>query len=96
MELPREFKGTIYFYYNVKLDYLCMVDVESMPNEYVPLGSMHVEKVFDVQVDDAVNKVIDFLKKEKNDVQAKAQREIDRIDSRINELLAITYQGDDK
>lgn len=97
MNLPTEFKGTIYFYYwmpkglSITIIHVSTYRKDEDP-EYVLLGTLEVDMEFNTSHEDAVKQMVDALKKEKADVQAKAQHEIDRIDSRINELLVITYQ----
>lgn len=92
MELPKEFKGEVHFYYWDLIDKVIAQDVKSNNSDYVYLGSKYVEANFSVTYDEAVKQMVDNLKIKKGIIQAQAQSELNKIDEKINSLLAITHQ----
>lgn len=93
MELPKEFKGTIYFYYWPSLDRIVAYEHESDDKDFILLGTKEVEAEFNVSHDDAVSQIVSNLKQEKTRIQAETQGKLNQIDEQINNLLAITYQS---
>lgn len=94
MELPKEFKGTIYFYQNVKHDYLTCRNFEINDNpEYVLLGTLEADVSFDVDREAATKQLVSNLQAEKKRIQADTQKQLNQIDEQINSLLAITHQS---
>jgi L-arabinose isomerase len=91
MELPTEFKGTIYFYQNIKYGFMQVFDYELNEPEHILLGSHDVDVSFDLKHDDAVNQIVSKLKDEKKRIQAEAQIQLNQVDEKINSLLAIGY-----
>lgn len=94
MELPKEFKGTIYFYWNTKYEFFHISAHDlSSDGEYLFMGEINDVSVdFSVTHEDAVKQIVAGLQKEKTNIQAKAQSELNKIDEKINSLLAITHQ----
>lgn len=98
MELPKEFKGTIYFYWNAEFDFIHISKHgNSSDPEYLLMGKIeNVNVQFNKTHDQAVMQMVDNLKQQKKNIQADTQSKLNEIDDKINSLLAITYQGDDK
>lgn len=94
MELPKEFKGTIYFYQNVRYGFMVVFIREHNDDpEYILLGTHDVDVSFDTDEESAVKQVVSNLKSEKKRIQADTQMKLNEIDDRINSLMAITYQS---
>lgn len=94
MELPKEFKGEVHFYYWDLIDKIIVDDRKSTNSDYVYLGSQYVEANFSVTHDEAVKQMVDNLKIKKGIIQAQAQSELNKLDEKINSLLAITHQSE--
>lgn len=93
MELPTEFKGTIYFYQHTQFNFIYVTDgVRTNDPEYILLGTHDVDIKFDVSQEQATKQVVDNLKEEKKRVQAETQKTLNGIDDQINSLLAITHE----
>lgn len=92
MELPKEFKGTVYFHWNSEFEFFIVNDREMDDPDYILLGTLEVETQFDTTHDEAVNQMVSNLKNQKQAIQAETQRQLNQIDEKINNLLAITYQ----
>lgn len=93
MELPKEFKGTIYFYWNTKHEWFLVSDVDGVSrDEHIKVGELKVDIEFDINREAAVKQIVDGLQAEKKTIQAKAQSDINKLDEKINSLLAITHQ----
>lgn len=96
MELPKEFKGTVYFYWNTDFE-LFYISATKLNNnaEYLLMGELSDVNVgFTLNHDEAVKQVVESLQNEKKNIQAKAQSDINKLDEKINSLLAITHQVD--
>lgn len=93
MELPKEFKGTIYFYYWTVINEVRVCDTPRDDPEFILLDKKEIEAEFNVSREQAVNQLVTNLNQQKKTIQANAQRELNQIDDRINSLLAITHQS---
>lgn len=96
MELPKKFKGTVYFYWNAEYNFFHVSARENSGDaEYLLLGKVeNVEVDFTLSHEEAVKQIVKGLNDEKKKIQAKAQQELNKIDDKINSLLAITYTGE--
>lgn len=96
MKLPKEFKGTVYFYWDTKYEYMTVSHrLFNEDGEYLLLGKIEdVQISFDLTHDNAVKQVVKGLQSQKKKIQAEAQRDLNKIDEQLNSLLAITHQSE--
>ncbi len=95
MDLPKEFKGKIYFY-GYKDFNMIAVSRHDMSDDadYIFLGDLDVDLKFSVTEEEAIKQVVKSLNAEKDKIKAQAQSDLNKLDEKINSLLAITHQSE--
>lgn len=83
-------------FYSIKdfeVDKCYITRPEHKPSGYFLAAEGLVEVTNMVSKEDAINSMVESLNKQKKDIMADHQMQINRIDERINQLLTIEYKS---
>ncbi len=93
MDIPKEFKGKIYFYKNVAYGHLATSHMELSTDDYIYLGeSQELHVKFNDQTE-IKRRAVECMEEAKSKVLAAAHIKCEEIDGQIQSLLAITHDG---
>lgn len=89
--IPDKFEGTIYFYWNLRYDWLTVSDDDiSHSEDYVLLGSQ--EFSVDFRVKEAVQEGVEKLGGLICQERVESEKKIHRLEERISNLLMIEHE----
>lgn len=86
MNIPSEFKGKIYFFWNTKFSFLTAINAEDMGSEYIRLGE---SEELHVKLSDGRASAVEALERQIKEEQAASEHRINVLRGKIQNLMAL-------